>query len=436
MGEFGKLNRDLQLPSDPKMLLKNLPFNIGEEWAGKRIRKKDVFLEFGGPKVKAAAELVDISEDIHSLQDGKVEIWGPDIDEMDWGTSYSFLEIISLAGSKLNDLTPGIIERNISIYHDFIEGIMHLNMRNLIWIRLHKSLSKKGIKLEHIAQALLGQLKINFPQIEKSEIKFFVEPAQDPNQTIRILNDECYYIWNKRSLPALKIEDDEVETFYGCKGCRYYFPSHVCILTPSNYGTCGVISWTDAKVSFTRDPLNNFFEIYKGKKLDELYGSYSGINSKISEFTNNVVKKVNLFSTIKNPQTSCGTFEALIFYIPYIDGLGIADYYYKGYTPLEIKFPTVINIYNIDLQKPGYRGIAINAMVDKKFMQGDGGWKRVAWINSNLMKRIVKYIPQDLIDKIATEKQVKSGVELKEWIKKVDHPLKSQKWDGRTWINI
>ncbi|MFX0138850.1 MAG: hypothetical protein ACFFDN_34735, partial [Candidatus Hodarchaeota archaeon] len=346
MVEFGKLNKAFQLPTDPKKLLADLPFNVGEQWAGKRIRNKDMYVEFGGPRVKAAAELIEFSEEDRTLEDGKIELWGPDFDEIDEGASYSFIEIITLSGSNLDKITPGLLEGIISHFHDFIEGVMHLNMRNLIWLRIHKSIAKKGMKIEHLASALLGQIKANFPQIEKVEIKYLIDSAQNPTKTLRILNDDCFYIWEQRNLEALKLNDDEVDKFYGCTGCRYYCPNHACIITPNNYGTCGVINWKDANISFKLSPIKYFFEIPKGKILDDLYGSYTGINSKISEFTNKTVEKVNIYSSLKDPQTSCGYFEALIFHFPEIDAHGIADYYYRGETPLDINFSTVIKIYN------------------------------------------------------------------------------------------
>lgn len=434
MVEFGKLNKTIQLPTEPEKLLEDMPFKIEEKLAGKRIRTQDMFVELGGPKVKAAAELIEFYDDENELEDGKIEIWGPDIDELDEGSSYSFVEIVSLSGSKLNEIDYGIFERNISIYQDFIEGIMHLNMRNLILIRIHKQVAKKGIKFEHIARALMGQLKTNLPQIEKIEIKFFIDSAQNPKQTLRILNDECYYIWNQRNLAVLSLDDDNVDNFYGCNACRYHYPNHTCIITPNNYGTCGVINWNNVNSSIDIDQTGYFFKIDKGEKLDDLYGDYTGINSMIYEYTNKAVGKVNLYSVITNPQTSCGLFEALVFYIADVDALGIASYSYKGDTPLGITLSTMNKIYNRNIQTPGYRGIALMALMDNKFIQADGGWKRVVWMDQNLKENIINWIPQELKEKIATEETAKSAKDLKIWISKKGHPLKNEKWNGKTWI--
>ncbi len=433
MVEFGKLNKALKLPTNPKELLEGLPFNIGEQWSGKTIRNKDMYVEFGGPRVKAAAELIEFNEEDKNLEDGKIELWGPDIDEIDEGASYSFIETIMLSGLNLDKITPAILEGIISHFHDFIEGVMHLNMRNLIWIRIHKSIAKKGIRIEHLARALMGQLKANFPQIEKIEIKFLIDSAQNPNKTLRILKDDCFYIWEQRNIEALELNDDEVDKFYGCTGCKYYCPNHACIITPNNYGTCGVINWKDADISYKLSPKQYFFEIPKGDILNNLYGSYSGINQKISKFTSKTVERINLYSAIKDPQTSCRYFEALIFQIPEVDALGIADYYYKGETPLEINFSTVNKIYNRTNQSPGYRGIALTTFRDKKFMQGDGGWKRIVWMNKNLKERIAKWIPDELKDKIATEENALSAKKLIEFIDTQDHPLKKEYWNGTTW---
>jgi len=81
----------------------------------------------------------------------------------------------------------------------------------------------------------MGQLKTVFPPIEKIEIKFLIDSSQNPTKTLRILNDDCFYNWEQRSLEALKLNDDEVDTFYGCTGCRYYCPNHACIISPNNY---------------------------------------------------------------------------------------------------------------------------------------------------------------------------------------------------------
>ncbi len=74
-------------------------------------------------------------------------------------------------------------------------------------------------------------------------------------------------------------------------------------------------------------------------------------------------------------------------------------------------------------QVVGFLGIGIAYFRSKKFIQADGGWYRVVWMPKDLKERVAKYIPDDIRDKIATEEDAKTLDELKEFLKKVDHPV-------------
>ncbi|MEM2046407.1 MAG: hypothetical protein QXZ06_00850, partial [Candidatus Jordarchaeales archaeon] len=53
----------------------------------------------------------------------------------------------------------------------------------------------------------------------------------------------------------------------------------------------------------------------------------------------------------------------------------------------------------------------------------DGGWNRVVWMPSYVKERVLDAIPENLRDKIATEKDVSSTAELKEFLKAKGHPV-------------
>ena len=64
-------------------------------------------------------------------------------------------------------------------------------------------------------------------------------------------------------------------------------------------------------------------------------------------------------------------------------------------------------------------------------MQADGGWARVVWMPKDILERINEYIPEDILPKIATEDDVFTLDELKEWLKAKNHPI-TERWTEET----
>jgi acetyl-CoA decarbonylase/synthase complex subunit beta len=62
-------------------------------------------------------------------------------------------------------------------------------------------------------------------------------------------------------------------------------------------------------------------------------------------------------------------------------------------------------------------------MRSPKFLQADGGWNRVVWVPAEVKERVKDAIPEELFDKIATEKDVSSVEELKTFLKEKQHPV-------------
>ncbi len=71
----------------------------------------------------------------------------------------------------------------------------------------------------------------------------------------------------------------------------------------------------------------------------------------------------------------------------------------------------------------GFHGISIEYMRSPKFLQADGGWNRIVWMPSGIKERVKEFIPKEVFDKIATEKDVKTIDELKEFLKTHEHPI-------------
>ena len=76
------------------------PVDVGPQYEGEVIRKGDMHVEFGGPNVKTKFELVTL-KNADEVEDQKIEVIGPDIGEMQEGTSYPIALLIDVAGEKL-----------------------------------------------------------------------------------------------------------------------------------------------------------------------------------------------------------------------------------------------------------------------------------------------------------------------------------------------
>jgi len=81
-------------------------------------------------------------------------------------------------------------------------------------------------------------------------------------------------------------------------------------------------------------------------------------------------------------------------------------------------------------QVDGFHGISLEYMRSPKFMIADGGYSRVAWMPSDLKEQAKEFIPVTLLDKIATELDVKTVNELQEFLRSGSHPV-VERWETK-----
>ncbi len=394
------------------------PVDVGPVYEGERIRGKDMQVEFGGPKVKYKFELVQVRRP-EEVEDGKVEVVGPDIKDLEQGGSYPLGILVEVAGAQVEKDLEGVLERRIHEFTNYIEGVMHLNQRYDIWIRVSQSSFKKGLNsFKQIGGVLARLYKAEFPIIERIQVTYITDPAK-----VEEMYGKALEIYEARDARARGLRDEDVEEFYGCVLCQSFAPTHVCIITPNRVSLCGSINWFDARAAARVDPKGPNFKVEKGELLDPVNGEYSGANAAAKERSLGEVERVYLYSMFGYPHTSCGCFEAIAFYIPEVDGVGIVDRNYQGSAVNGLPFSTMANQTGGGKQVEGFLGIAIEYMRSPKFLQADGGWNRVVWMPSYLKERVLDAIPEELRDKIATEKDVSSTAELREFLKERGHPV-------------
>ncbi|MEM3539011.1 MAG: CO dehydrogenase/CO-methylating acetyl-CoA synthase complex subunit beta [Nitrososphaerales archaeon] len=397
------------------------PVDVGEMYEGERIRKPDMYVEFGGMNVERKWELV-LTRSINEVEDGKITVIGSDIPEMNPGGSYPIGILVEVAGEKVEKDLEGVLERRIHYFINYIEGVMHLNQRYDIWIRISKRSYQKGLNsLVWIGKILTWLYKSSFPVIEKIQITIYTD-----KEKVEELFPMAMEVWNRRDVRARTLKDEEVNEFYACVMCQSFAPSHICIITPNRIGSCGSISWFDARAAYNVDPKGPNFPIPKGECIDPIKGIYEGINKVAYEKSLGAIKSISLYSMFDNPHTSCGCFEGIAFYIPEVDGIGIVHRDYKGSAVNGLTFSSMAGHTSGGTQNPGFNGIAIEYLRSPKFLQADGGWERVVWMPSQIKERVKDSIPEHIRDKVATEVECKTIGELKEFLKSKQHPVVSR----------
>ena len=403
-------------------MFEDIPVDVGVVYEGERIRYKDTQVELGGERIDTKFELVR-TRGLDEIEDGKIIVVGPDIKEMEGGSTHPFGIFIEVAGKEIEEALEGVIERRIHEYCNFIEGFMHLNQRYDIWLRLSKKSFKKGLNSFHLIGKVLQRLfKSELPFIEKIQIAFLTDPER-----VKEMYEEAMKIYEARDSKARGLKDEDADAFYGCTLCQSFAPTHCCVITPQRYSNCGSISWFDGRASARVDPKGPVFRIDKGECIDPFKGEYKGVNTTLKEKTLGEVTRVWLYTAFDSPHTSCGCFEAVAFYIPEVDGLGIVHRGFKEVTVHGLPFSTMADSTAGGRQVDGFHGLSIEYMRSPKFLQVDGGWNRIVWMPSSVKERVKDFISKEVVDKIATENDVKTVDELKAFLKDHKHPV-AQRW--------
>lgn len=400
-----------------------IPVEVGLVHEGERVRKNDMQVEFGGPAEPEKCELV-LVRPADEITDGDISIVGPDIGSMGEGNHYPLGILIEIAGAKVEPDLEGVIERRIHEYSNYIEGFMHLNQRYDIWIRLSKKSFKKGLNtFRFIGQVMLELFRNELPILEKIQITFITDPEK-----LKPLYKEALERYEARDARARGLSDKDVDVFYGCALCQSFAPTHICVITPQRYANCGAISWFDGRAAAGIDPKGPIYAIEKGTCVDEEKGEYTGVNDSAKKRSMGEISRVYLYSAFGYPHTSCGCFEGIAFYIPEVDGFGIVLRGFRDVTVNGLAFSTMADSTAGGRQVDGFHGISIEYMRSPLFLHADGGYDRVVWMPAETKERLKDFIPASVYPAIATEKEVKTIPELKNFLKAGNHPV-TGRWE-------
>lgn len=402
-----------------------IPVAYGPAFEGERIRKEDMFIEFGGQRTPAF-EWVRMRE-MEEVEDGKVTIVGTEWKERyEQGGQMPMGIVIDVAGRKMQKDFEPIIERRV--HHNINEGqgLWHMGSRDINWIRISHAAKNAGVILEHLGVIQTTMIRSKFKAIvDKVQVTIYTDEDE-----VIALGEEARKAYRERDQRLAGLVDEAVDTFYSCLLCQSFAPTHVCVISPERLGLCGAYNWLDCKAAYEIDPTGGNQPIPKGELIDAKYGRYSGIDEYLKKASGGKVETLNLYTIMENPMTSCGCFECIIAIVPEANGVMIVNRGHTGMTPVGMKFSTLAGSVGGGTQNPGFMGIGRNFIVSKKFLHGDGGIKRIVWITKNLKesvkeafdKRAAEEGVPDLLDKIADETICEDSEKLLEFLTGVGHP--------------
>ena len=371
--------RDIKL----KITKIDIPVAFASAFEGEIIRRGDMQVEFDGSRVDCF-ELV-LSKDATEVEDHKIELIGPDIDEMPEGSKQSIAYIVEVAGKSMQSDFESVFERKFHSYLNCVEGLMHTGQRDMIRIRISKETYQAGFRLKHLGEVLYARVKSEFAAVvDKCQVTIITDPAK----CTELRHSLAIPMFDKRDERLTTLTDEGVDVYYSCIMCQAFSPSHVCVVTPERLGLCGAVSWLDAKATNELDPQGPCQVITKERVIDERIGEYEDVNEAVKKFSQGALEDVSLYSLIEKPMTSCGCFECICGIEPLSNGVCIANREYAGMTPIGMTFSELASMTGGGVQTPGFMGHGKHFISSKKFMKAEGGVARIVWMPKDLKEQV------------------------------------------------
>jgi acetyl-CoA synthase len=402
----------------------DIPVGYAAAFEGERVRKDDMHVQFGF-KYSDAVEYVHMI-DGNLIEDGQIEVTGPDIDTVQPGGALPLAIEVLVAGRKMQRDFEGILERQLHRWLSNAMGFMHTGQRDQLWCRISKKAFQAGLRLKHLGTILYAKLHDEYSGIvDKVAVRINSQP-----EAVKAKVQEAREAFAVRDDRIAGLTDESVDLFYSCTICQSYAPDHVCVITPQRLGLCGAYNWLDGRANFEINPTGPNQPIAKGRTIDAAKGEWEGINKFVYQYSNHKVERFCAYSLLEAPMTSCGCFECIVAVLPLANGVMVVNREYQGMTPCGMSFGDLASVAGGGAQTPGFVGVGRLYLSSPKFLAADGGVRRLVWMPKSLKDGIRDRLQQeaarigvpDLLDKIATEEDAMTEEEVTAFLEKVGHP--------------
>jgi acetyl-CoA synthase len=401
-----------------------IPVAYGPAFEGERVRGDDIYLEAGGGRTPMVEWVT--SKRMDEVEDGKVEVIGPEITDVPAKSVLPVAINVEVAGRQFEPDYEPILERQIHNLINYAQGVMHIGQRDIAWIRVDKKAVEKGFKLAHIGTILHAKLHQDFGRIfDKLQVKIYTDPVK-----VKDIVEKARAVYQERDMRIEGMTDETTEMYYSCTLCQSFAPSHVCVISPERTGLCGSYNWMDCKASFEINPTGPNQPVPKGETLDTKLGQWKGVNEFVVKASRGKIDHYNFYSLVNDPMTTCGCCEAIAAVLPMCNGVMTVNREFPGMTPCGMKFTTLAGTIGGGISTPGFVGHGKYNITQRKFLIGDGGLLRMVWmpkmlkeeIGERLKARAAEMGVPDLLDKIADETIGTTEDEILPFLTEKGHP--------------
>jgi acetyl-CoA synthase len=382
-----------------------VPTAFGPAFEGERVRKGEWYLECGGGRTPMLEFCT--SKRMDEVEDGKIEVIGPDISDVTEESQLPMAIVLEVAGREMKEDYEPILERQIHHIINYIQGIFHQGQRDIAWIRVSKAGVEKGIRLSHIGIALHAKLHQDFGRVfDKLQVKIYTELDK-----VNELAEKAKATYAERDARIEGMTDETTETYYSCTLCQSFAPSHVCVISPERTGLCGSYNWMDCQAAYEINPTGPNQPVPKGETIDTKLGQWKGVNEFVLQASRGKIDHYNFYSIVYDPMTTCGCCECIAAILPMSNGVMTVNREYTGETPCGMRFTTLAGTIGGGLSTPGFVGHGKYNVTQRKFLSGDGGLLRMVWMPKSLKEEIGERFKAraeelgvpDLLDRIADE---------------------------------
>ena len=394
---------------------------------GERVRGEDIYLECGGGRTHAVEWVT--SKNMDEVEDGRVDVIGPDLDKIKPPGQLPLAIVAEVAGRQMQEDFEPILERQIHHLINYAQGIMHIGQRDIAWVRVGKGAVEKGFRLSHLGKILHAKFHQDFGAIfDKVQVKVYTE-----SKAVEEMLAKAREVYRKRDTRIEGMTDETTDLFYSCTLCQSFAPNHVCVISPERTGLCGAYNWMDCRASFEINPTGPNQPVQKGEMIDTKFGQWKGVNDFVFKASRQKIDHYNFYSLVYDPMTTCGCCECIAAVLPMCNGVMTVNRDFMGMTPCGMKFTTLAGSVGGGAVTPGFVGHSKYNITQRKWLVGDGGIKRLVWMPKMLKEEIGERFKKraeeagipNLIDMIADETIGVTEEEILPFLTEKNHPALS-----------
>jgi len=401
-----------------------IPVAFGAAFEGERVRKGEFHVECGGNRTPMVEWCTSLRMD--EVEDGKVEVIGPEITDVAEGEAIPLAIVVEVAGREMQEDYEPILERQIHHLINYAQGVWHQGQRDTGWLRVSISAKDKGFKFYHIGALLHAKLHQDFGRIfDKLQVKIYTEEDK-----VKEMIEKARAVYAARDARIEGMTDETTDIYYSCTLCQSFAPSHVCVISPERTGLCGSYNWMDCKAAYEINPTGPNQPVEKGETIDAKLGQWKGVNDFVYKTSRQKIDHYNFYSIVHDPMTTCGCCECIAAVLPMCNGVMTVNREYTGETPCGMKFTTLAGTIGGGLSTPGFVGHGKYNICQRKFLSAEGSLLRMVWmpkmlkeeIGDRLKVRAEELGVPNLLDMIADETVGVTEEEILPFLQEKGHP--------------